>query len=195
MKRFLDLFFSIIGLIICLPLLLFLACLIKLDSKGSVFYKQVRVGKGNRDFKILKFRTMKENSDRRGLLTIGSSDVRITNIGRFMRKYKIDELPQLINVIQGNMSIVGPRPEVRKYVDLYTNEQKRVLTVRPGLTDFASIRYLNENELLAQSNDPEKQYIENIMPDKLKLNLDYIDQQSCWLDMKIIWQTLISIVK
>jgi len=138
---------------------------------------------------------MKENSDNRGLLTIGSSDVRITNIGRFMRKYKIDELPQLINVIQGNMSIVGPRPEVRKYVDLYTNEQKRVLTVRPGLTDFASIRYLNENELLAQSNDPEKQYIENIMPDKLKLNLDYIDQQSCWLDMKIIWQTLISIVK
>lgn len=195
MKRFVDLIFSILGLIICLPLLLFFACLIKLDSKGAVFYKQVRVGKENCDFKILKFRTMKENSDSRGLLTIGSSDVRITNIGRFMRKYKMDELPQLMNVIQGDMSIVGPRPEVRKYVDLYTNEQKRVLTVRPGLTDFASIRYLNENELLAQSKDPEKQYIEYIMPDKLKLNLDYIDQQSCWLDLKIIWQTLISIVK
>ena len=195
MKRCVDLFFSILGMIVCLPLLLLFAFMIKLDSKGHVFYKQVRVGKGNRDFKILKFRTMKENSDSKGLLTIGTSDDRITNIGRFMRKYKIDELPQLINVIQGDMSIVGPRPEVRKYVDLYTKEQKRVLTVRPGLTDFASIRYLNENELLAQSKNPEKQYIEYIMPDKLKLNLDYIDQQSCWLDLKIIWQTLISIVK
>ena len=155
MKRIFDLLFSFLGLVILSPFLLVIAILIVIDSKGDIFYLQQRVGKDNKDFNIFKFRTMRPNSDKQGLLTVGAKDSRITKIGVFLRKYKIDELPQLINVLIGNMSFVGPRPEVRKYVDLYNSEQKKVLTVKPGITDYASIEYSKENELLAKSENPE----------------------------------------
>ena len=149
-----------------------LAIWIKIDSEGPVFYRQVRVGKGNRDFRLFKFRSMRVGSDRKGLITVGGRDPRVTRSGYYIRKYKLDELPQLINVFTGDMSLVGPRPEVRKYVDLYTPEQMHVLDVRPGITDPASIRYRNENELLAQVEDPDRYYVEVIMQDKLQLNLE-----------------------
>ena len=155
-----------------------LAIWIKIDSEGPVFYRQVRVGKGNRDFRLFKFRSMRVGSDRKGLITVGGRDPRVTRSGYYIRKYKLDELPQLINVFTGDMSLVGPRPEVRKYVDLYTPEQMHVLDVRPGITDPASIRYRNENELLAQVEDPDRYYVEVIMQDKLQLNLEYVEKQS-----------------
>ena len=194
MKRIFDLLFSFLGLVILSPFLLVIAILIVIDSKGDIFYLQQRVGKDNKDFNIFKFRTMRPNSDKQGLLTVGAKDSRITKIGVFLRKYKIDELPQLINVLIGNMSFVGPRPEVRKYVDLYNSEQKKVLTVRPGITDYASIEYSNENELLARSENPEKTYIEEIMPAKLELNLKYIKEASLLTDIKIIFKTFAKIV-
>jgi len=169
--------------------------LIKLDSKGPVFYKQLRVGKNNSDFRLLKFRTMRTDSDKSGLLTVGGRDPRITGAGYYLRKFKIDELPQLLNVAAGEMSFVGPRPEVRKYVDLYNDEQRKVLSVLPGITDVASIKYRNENELLEKSEDPESYYIESIMPDKLKLNLDYIEQRSFANDLKVIFKTLSTIIR
>lgn len=153
----------------------------------------MRVGRNNVDFPLYKFRTMFSESDRGSLITIGTNDTRITKTGLFLRKYKIDEFPQFINILKGEMSIVGPRPEVRKYVDLYTPEQMKVLSVRPGLTDYASIRYVNENALLAASDDPEHTYIHEIMPDKLALNLKYIQEQSLWIDLKIIFQTFTAI--
>ena len=162
---------------------------IKLESKGGIFYLQKRVGLNGREFDLIKFRSMYENSDKKGLLTIGN-DNRITKVGKFIRKYKLDELPQLINVLKGEMSIVGPRPEVKKYVELYTNEQKKVLTVKPGITEYASIEYRNENELLAKSQYPEKTYIEEIMPKKLQLNLQYIERKGIITDLKIILLTL-----
>lgn len=194
MKRIFDLLFSFLGLVILSPFLLVIAILIVIDSKGDIFYLQQRVGKDNKDFNIFKFRTMRPNSDKQGLLTVGAKDSRITKIGVFLRKYKIDELPQLINVLIGNMSFVGPRPEVRKYVDLYNSEQKKVLTVKPGITDYASIEYSNENELLARSENPEKTYIEEIMPVKLELNLKYIKEASLLTDIKIIFKTFAKIV-
>ncbi|HNY45223.1 MAG: sugar transferase [Bacteroidota bacterium] len=194
MKRIFDLLFSFLGLVILSPFLLVIAILIVIDSKGDIFYLQQRVGKDNKDFNIFKFRTMRPNSDKQGLLTVGAKDSRITKIGVFLRKYKIDELPQLINVLIGNMSFVGPRPEVRKYVDLYNSEQKKVLTVKPGITDYASIEYSNENELLARSENPEKTYIEEIMPAKLELNLKYIKEASLLTDIKIIFKTFAKIV-
>lgn len=194
MKRIFDLLFSFLGLIILSPFLLVIAILIVIDSKGDIFYLQQRVGKNNKDFNIFKFRTMRPNSDKQGLLTVGAKDSRITKIGVFLRKYKIDELPQLINVLIGNMSFVGPRPEVRKYVDLYNSEQKKVLTVKPGITDYASIEYSKENELLAKSENPEKTYIEEIMPAKLELNLKYINDASLLTDIKIIFKTFAKIV-
>ena len=194
MKRIFDLLFSFLGLVILSPFLLVIAILIVIDSKGDIFYLQQRVGKDNKDFNIFKFRTMRPNSDKQGLLTVGAKDSRITKIGVFLRKYKIDELPQLINVLIGNMSFVGPRPEVRKYVDLYNSEQKKVLTVKPGITDYASIEYSNENELLASSENPEKTYIEEIMPAKLELNLKYIKEASLLTDIKIIFKTFAKIV-
>ncbi|HOE39184.1 MAG TPA: sugar transferase [Bacteroidales bacterium] len=194
MKRIFDLLFSFLGLVILSPFLLIIAILIVIDSKGDIFYLQQRVGKDNKDFNIFKFRTMRPNSDRQGLLTVGAKDSRITKIGVSLRKYKIDELPQLINVLIGNMSFVGPRPEVRKYVDLYNSEQKKVLTVKPGITDYASIKYSNENELLAKSKNPEKTYIEEIMPAKLELNLKYIKEASLLTDIKIIFKTFVKIV-
>lgn len=168
--------------------------LIKAGSKGPVFYMQTRVGLNNRDFKILKFRTMHINADKAGLLTVGGRDPRVTNIGFFLRKYKLDELPQLLNVLFGTMSLVGPRPEVRKYVDLYNAEQQTVLSVKPGITDYASIEYSEENDLLAKSNDPEKTYIEEIMPAKLLLNQKYIAEKSIITDFKIIWMTAAKII-
>lgn len=195
MKRIFDIFFSFIGLVFLLPFLLLIGLLIVLDSKGGIFYKQVRVGLNGQDFHLFKFRSMRTDADKKGLLTVGGRDNRITRVGYFIRKYKIDELAQLINVLLGDMSLVGPRPEVRKYVDLYTNEQKKVLNVKPGITDYSSIEYSNESELLGKAKDPEQVYIHEIMPAKLKLNLKYIAEQGMMTDVKIILNTLLKILK
>jgi lipopolysaccharide/colanic/teichoic acid biosynthesis glycosyltransferase len=161
-----------------------------IDSRGGVFYMQKRVGAGGKDFRMIKFRTMVKNAEKKGLLTIGFHDSRITKVGYFLRKHKLDELPQLINVLIGEMSFVGPRPEVRKYVDLYTAEQRQVLTVRPGITDIASIAYFDENETLKESDDPEKKYIEQVMPHKLALNIKYLNDRSFFKDVDIILKTI-----
>lgn len=194
MKRILDIVFSLLVIAVGLPFGLVIALLIVLDSKGTVIYRQSRVGRNNVDFLLYKFRTMCVDADHSSLITVGADDARITRVGAFLRKFKIDEFPQFLNILKGEMSIVGPRPEVRKYVDLYTPDQMRVLSVRPGLTDYASIRYVNENELLAASADPEQTYIQEIMPDKLNLNLKYIDEQSFRTDCKIILETLKAIL-
>jgi lipopolysaccharide/colanic/teichoic acid biosynthesis glycosyltransferase len=193
-KFIFDIFFSLIGLIVLLPFFIIIGLLIMIDSRGGIFYRQIRVGKDGKDFYLFKFRSMKTGSDKAGLLTVGNRDVRITRLGYFLRKSKIDELPQLINVLLGNMSLVGPRPEVRKYVDMYTDEQKKVLSVKPGITDYASIEYSNENERLAQTEDSEQVYIREIMPAKLKLNLRYIAEQGFVTDTKIIFRTVIKII-
>lgn len=172
------------------PILLILSILITIDSKGGVFYKQQRIGKDLKPFMLFKFRSMQTNSDKKGLLTVGNNDSRITKTGYYLRKYKLDELPQLINVLKGDMSIVGPRPEVEKYVKLYNQEQLKVFNVKPGITDWASIQYVNENEILARSNNPEKTYIDEIMPAKLKLNLEYVNNNSIFIDIKIIILTI-----
>ncbi len=194
MTRFLDIIFSLMGLLILLPLLLLIALIIVLSSRGGVFYRQVRVGKGNKDFRIYKFRTMHVNADKQGLITVGGRDPRITKVGYYLRKYKLDELPQLINVLKGEMSFVGPRPEVRKYVELYTEEQQRVLSVKPGITDLASIEFRNENELLEQQTDPNKYYIETIMPKKIEINMEYIRKQSITMYFNIIFSTIKAIL-
>ena len=194
MKRLFDIVLSLIVLAVFLPFGLLIAMVIVCDTKGHVFYKQTRVGRHNKDFQLYKFRTMYEDSDHGSLITIGTKDSRITQSGIFLRKYKIDEFPQFLNILKGEMSIVGPRPEVRKYVDLYTPEQMKVLSVRPGLTDYASIRYVDENALLASSDNPEQTYIHEIMPDKLALNLKYIQEQSLCVDIKIILKTFAAII-
>ena len=193
-KRLFDIWFSFFGILFLFPFLFVISILIILTSKGGMFYRQVRVGKAGVDFKILKFRTMKPDSDKKGLLTVGAKDSRITEIGYFLRKYKLDELPQLLNVLIGDMSFVGPRPEVRKYVEMYDEQQLKVLNVKPGITDYASIEYSNENELLAKSTDPEKTYIDEVMPAKLKLNLKYIQEVGLGTDLKIIFGTLKKII-
>ena len=190
-----DLIFSFVGLIILSPFFIIIALIIVIDSRGGVFYKQVRVGQGGSDFKLFKFRSMATNSDKGSLLTVGGRDSRITRVGYFIRKYKIDELPQLINVLIGDMSLVGPRPEVRRYVDMYNEEQRKVLTVKPGITDYASIEYSNENELLGKAENPEQTYINEIMPAKLNLNLKYISEQGMKTDVKIIFKTFMKIVR
>ena len=195
MKRLFDILLSGVGLVISSPLLLIVAIWIKLDSPGPIFYRQVRVGRYNKDFRIFKFRSMRIGSDKGSLVTIGGRDPRITRSGYFIRKFKIDELPQLINVLVGDMSLVGPRPEVRHYVNYWTEEQMHVLDVRPGITDPASIKFRNENELLAQAEDPEKYYIEVIMQEKIKLYLDYVKKNSLWYDIKLIFQTFWVIIK
>lgn len=195
MKRLFDIVTALIVLTIGFPFGLLIALCIFVDSRGKVIYKQSRVGRNNVDFQLYKFRTMCTEADKGSQITIGANDARITHIGAFLRKFKIDEFPQFLNILKGEMSVVGPRPEVRKYVEMYTPEQMRVLSVRPGLTDYASIRYVNENELLAKSENPEQTYIQEIMPDKLALNLQYIEEQSIWVDMKIMWQTLLAIVR
>jgi len=194
MKRFFDFVFSFFAIVLLLPFYLVIALLIVLDSKGGVFYKQTRVGKGNSDFGLFKFRTMRKDAHKQGLLTVGGRDARITKVGYFLRKYKLDELPQFINIFFGDMSFVGPRPEVRKYVDMYNTQQLHVLDVKPGLTDYASIEYMDENDLLAQSDDPEKTYIEEIMPAKLEHNMRYIQDQGMITDLKIIFRTLSKII-
>ena len=194
MKRLFDITASGLGLLVLSPLFLILAVWIKLDSPGPVFYRQVRVGRGNKDFRLFKFRSMRVGSDKKGLITVGGHDPRVTRSGYYIRKYKLDELPQLINVFIGDMSLVGPRPEVRKYVDLYTPEQLRVLDVRPGITDMASIRYRNENELLEQAADPEQYYRDVVMQDKLRINLEYVADHSFIKDLKIIFMTFKTIV-
>lgn len=181
---------SLIGLIILVPIFLIISILIICTSGLPVFYLQNRVGRGNTNFKLYKFRTMKKDADKNGLLTVGGRDPRITLTGYYLRKYKLDELPQLVNVFFGSMSLVGPRPEVRKYVELYNAEQKKVLLVNPGITDYASLEYFNENELLAQSSDPEKTYINQIMPAKLELNKKYINEKGLTKDIKIIFRTI-----
>jgi len=193
-KRAFDIFFSFTGLIILSPALIILAVIIKSDSKGPVIYKQSRVGRDNRDFMLWKFRTMREDSDKAGLLTVGGKDPRITKAGYFLRKYKLDELPQFVNILKGEMSFVGPRPEVRKYVELYDSEQKKVLRVRPGLTDIASIKYRNESELLKEAPDPEAFYIKEIIPDKIRLNLEYLNDNSVFKDIKVILKTFRAII-
>lgn len=193
-KRIFDLIFSFIGLLFLAPLFLAIAILIMVDTKGGVFYRQVRVGLNGKDFKLFKFRTMQPDSDKKGLLTVGGRDNRVTRMGYYLRKYKLDELPQLLNVFLGDMSFVGPRPEVRKYVDLYNAEQLNVLKVKPGITDYASIEYSNENELLARSKNPEETYIKEIMPAKLELNKRYIAEQGIVTDVKLIVKTIGKII-
>jgi lipopolysaccharide/colanic/teichoic acid biosynthesis glycosyltransferase len=193
-KRLLDFLISLIGILILLPFFILFACLIIINSGFPVFYIQKRVGKNSKDFGLFKFRTMKNNSDRAGLLTVGGRDSRITTIGYYLRKYKLDELPQLLNVLIGSMSLVGPRPEVRKYVDLYNDIQKKVLLIKPGITDYASLEYFSENDLLAKSTNPEETYIKEIMPAKLELNAKYINEIGLKTDFKIILKTILRII-
>ncbi|MGC8823788.1 MAG: sugar transferase [Bacteroidales bacterium] len=193
MIRFFDILFSLIGLLVLIPLFFVVGILIKCSSKGPVFFLQKRVGRNNRDFFLIKFRTMYQEAEKKGLLTVGEKDPRVTTIGYFLRKYKIDELPQLINVLKGDMSLVGPRPEVRKYVDFYTEEQRRILNYRPGITDLASIKYVNENEILKNVDNPEEYYIRHIMPDKIKLNLKYLQNPTLKRYFSIIFKTFFSI--
>lgn len=193
-KRIFDIVFSLLGLIILLPIFLIIAIAIKIDSKGPVFFKQVRVGKNGKEFSILKFRTMVVDAEKKGLQITVGRDSRITKVGYFSRKYKLDELPQLINVLLGDMSFVGPRPEVSKYVAIYDENQRIVLKVKPGITDIASIEFIDENLLLSQSNDPERVYIEDIMPKKLKLNIEYIKNISIITDIKLILKTIFKII-
>ena len=194
MKRAFDIIASGLGLIVLSPLFLILAIWIKLDSKGPVFYRQVRVGYKNKDFRIFKFRSMRVGADKGSLVTIGGHDPRVTKSGYFIRKFKFDELPQLINVFLGDMSLVGPRPEVRHYVDFWTPEQMHVLDVRPGITDPASIKFRNENELMEKAEDPEKYYIEVIMQEKIKLYLEYVEKHSFLYDIGLIFKTFFVIV-
>ncbi|MEJ5994837.1 sugar transferase [Pedobacter sp. Du54] len=196
MKRLLDFLIAFFGLLLLLPFFILIYGLLFFGTKGSVFYKQVRVGQYNRDFKLLKFRTMYANADRAGLLTLGENDSRITPVGAFLRKFKLDELPQLINVVKGEMSLVGPRPEVRKYVALYSDEQLKVLDLKPGITDMASIKYVDENVILARYENPEQAYIDVIMPDKIKINIESAGlSQSAWGSIKIIGFTITSILQ
>jgi lipopolysaccharide/colanic/teichoic acid biosynthesis glycosyltransferase len=195
LKRLFDIVFSFTGLLILSPLLILFSLMVGLTSAGGVFFVQKRVGRYNKDFSLFKFRTMRPGSDKKGLLTVGGKDPRITKIGYFLRKFKFDELPQLLNVLMGDMSLVGPRPEVRKYVDLYDIEQKKILMVRPGITDYASLEYFEENELLARSADPERTYIESVMPAKLELNKKYISNAGLATDLKIIFSTILRIFR
>lgn len=194
MKRIFDILASGFGLLVLSPVFLVLAIWIKLDSKGPVFYRQVRVGRHNKDFRIFKFRSMRVGSDKGSLVTIGGRDPRVTRSGYFIRKFKLDEFPQLINVFVGDMSLVGPRPEVRHYVDFWTPEQMRVLDVRPGITDPASIKFRNENELLEKADDPERYYIDVIMQDKIKLYLEYVEKHNFFYDLGLIFKTFWVIV-
>ena len=194
MKRFFDIILSGFSLLLLAPVLFVTALVIKLDSRGPVFFCQVRVGRNNKDFRIFKFRSMITGSEKGSKITIGGRDPRVTRVGYYLRKYKIDELPQLINVFLGDMSFVGPRPEVRKYVNYWTPEQMRVLEVRPGITDNASIRFSNENEMLEGVDDPEFYYINVIMQKKISLYLDYVDNHSIMGDIRIIFRTIRKVI-
>tara|TARA_R110002050_G_scaffold296426_1_gene456423 strand:- start:77747 stop:78343 length:597 start_codon:yes stop_codon:yes gene_type:complete len=193
-KRIFDIVFSIIALLLLFPFFLLIALLIKLDSKGPILFIQGRVGKDNKGFNIFKFRTMFVQSQIEGLLTLGNHDSRITKIGYFLRRYKIDEFPQLINILKGNMSFVGPRPELRYYVNFYNDDDLKIFKIKPGITGLASLKYRNEVELLKAANNPEDFYINTIIPDKLKYNKEYIKRQNFFFDLKLILMTIIKVV-
>jgi len=195
MNRIFDIVCALIILTFFFPVGLILAVLISLESKGGIFYIQQRVGKDGVIFGLLKFRTMRQNADKEGKLTVGMNDSRITKVGGFIRKYKLDEFPQFMNVLFGQMSIVGPRPEVQEYVDLYTEDQRQILKVKPGITDLASLEYFKENEILGKAEDPQKAYIEEIMPAKIELNKTYLKNPSIGADIKIMWATFMKIVR
>lgn len=195
MKRIFDIIVSLIILLIFFPFGLLVSFAILIESKGGVFYFQERIGKNGVPFKLWKFRSMRKGSDKAGKLTVGMKDSRITRSGIFIRKYKLDEFPQFINVLKGEMSIVGPRPEVKEYVDLYTEDQREILKVKPGITDLASLEYFKENELLGKSDNPQKTYIEEIMPAKIELNKKYISNPTIGADIKIMWQTFLKIIR
>ncbi|MGB5420395.1 sugar transferase [Algibacter sp.] len=194
LKRLFDVVLSIIGLILIFPVLLIISILIKMDSKGPVLFIQGRVGKNNKDFNIYKFRTMRMESNKKGLLTLGNNDSRITKIGYFLRRYKIDEFPQLINILKGDMSFVGPRPELRYYVNFYNEDDMKIFQVRPGITGLASLKYRNEVELLKAAKDPEEYFIKTIIPDKLKFNKEYIKRRNFFFDLKLIGLTIIKVI-
>lgn len=194
-KRLFDILCALFGILVLLPFFLFLSSWILIEDGVPVLFFQKRVGKNGKDFWLYKFRTMRKNAEKMGQLTIGDRDPRVTNSGYYLRKYKLDELPQLFNVLFGTMSLVGPRPEVKKYVLLYTEEQRKVLQVKPGITDLASLEYFKESELLAASSDPETTYIKEIMPEKLKLNLEYIHRASIITDLGIVLKTVIRIFR
>lgn len=193
-KRIFDILSSLIALSLFSPVFIIISLWIAIDSPGGVFYKQIRVGKGRKEFGLLKFRSMRPDSDKAGQLTVGN-DARVTKVGRFIRRFKLDEVPQLLNILKGDMSVVGPRPEVPKYVNMYSDEQLKVLEVLPGLTDYASIEYLDEQEVLGASDNPEETYIKEVMPAKLKLNLQYIQDRGFWLDIRLIFRTIGKIVR
>jgi lipopolysaccharide/colanic/teichoic acid biosynthesis glycosyltransferase len=194
MKRCFDIVVSLIILCCFLPFGILLAIAIALESRGGVFYRQERVGKNGVKFRLWKFRTMRKNADKLGQLTVGMRDPRITRVGLFIRKVKLDEFPQFLNVLLGEMSVVGPRPEVQEYVDLYSPDQRIVLSVKPGITDYASLEYFNENELLGNSDNPRETYINEVMPAKIELNKKYISNPTLGTDLKIMWQTFLKII-
>jgi lipopolysaccharide/colanic/teichoic acid biosynthesis glycosyltransferase len=195
MIRFFDLLFSIFILLLFLPIGIVIAILIRIESKGSVFYSQVRIGKDEKQFKLLKFRSMLVDADKQGNLTVGAKDSRITRVGYVIRKFKLDEFPQFINVLLGQMSVVGPRPEVPEFVALYTAQQRKVLLVRPGITDEASLQYFEENKLLAASEDPKKTYIDVVMPSKIAINLAYLENRSLLSDLTVVGKTILRIFR
>lgn len=195
MKRLFDIVFSLLCLLCFLPFGIIIALLIVFSSKGGVFYLQERIGQYGEPFKLFKFRTMAQNADKQGKLTVGMKDSRITKVGYFLRKYKLDEFPQFLNVLFGTMSVVGPRPEVKEYVDLYTEEQAEILNVKPGITDLASLQYFKENEILGNAEDPQKMYIEEVMPEKIRLNIEYLKNPTIGNDIKIVWRTFLKILK
>lgn len=193
-KRIFDLVFSCIGLLLLFPILVLIAVLIKFDSKGPILFIQNRVGKNNVDFKIFKFRTMHVKSENKGLLTLGNNDSRVTKIGYFLRRYKIDEFPQLINILKGDMSFVGPRPELRYYVNFYNEDDMKIFQVRPGITGLASLKYRNEVELLKAAENPEEYFIKTIIPDKLRFNKMYIEKRNFFFDLKLIFITVLKVI-
>ena len=195
MKRIFDIVTSSVILLIFFPVGILISLAITLESRGGVFYRQERIGRYGIPFKVFKFRTMKVDSEKLGTLTVGMKDNRITAVGVFLRKLKLDEFPQFINVLVGQMSIVGPRPEVKEYVDLYSEEQRKVLDVKPGITDYASLEYFKENELLGKSDNPRQTYIDEIMPAKLELNKKYLTNPTIMEDIKIMWKTFLKMVK
>ena len=195
MKRTFDLVFSLMVLILFLPFGLIISLLIVFSSPGGIFYRQERIGQNGVTFMLYKFRSMRKNADQSGRLTVGMKDSRITSVGVFIRKYKLDEFPQFINVLIGDMSVVGPRPEVHEFVTMYTEEQQKILTVKPGITDYASLEYLNENEQLAKSEDPKRTYIEEVMPHKIEINQKYLSRPTLGHDLQIIFKTIRRILK
>ncbi len=195
MIRLFDLLCSLLGIILLSPVLILISLLVAINDGFPVLFKQERVGLKGQIFRLMKFRSMKKDSSKKGLLTVGEKDNRITKVGFFLRKYKLDELPQLFNVLKDDMALVGPRPEVQKYVDLYSTEQRKVLDVKPGITDLASIEYINENEVLARSSDPEKTYIEEIMPHKIEINLRYLENRNLITNIGVILKTFLKIFR